>query len=64
SQGGRQVAWQGSADSLDLDFRDMIPSAGELVQEQAFRLPPGSSVIQYTVSPGARLTVTFRPAWR
>lgn len=64
SQGGRRVVWAGEADGLDLDFRDMMPSAGDLVRDQAFRLPPGSSIVQYTVSLGARLILTFRPAWR
>ena len=60
--GNQQVTWTGNAESLDIDFRDMQPSSGAIVMDNAFEIPPGDSALAVTCD-GA-LTVTVKPAWR
>lgn len=60
--GDQQVTWTGNAESLDIDFRDMQPSSGAIVMDNAFEIPPGDSALAVTCD-GA-LTVTVKPAWR
>lgn len=64
SSGESKVKWEGDADNLSIDFRDMIPSSGRITADQAFRIPPGSGEIRITSSPSATVTMTIRPAWR
>lgn len=59
-----EVRWEGDADGLDLDFRDMIPSSGTVVKDLAFPIRPGVSNVLVSVSSGARVSMTVRPAWR
>jgi hypothetical protein len=63
SLGSRTVKWSGNANVLDLDLRDMIPSAG-VASGQAFRIPPGASIIPVSLSGGGSLSMTVFPAWR
>jgi hypothetical protein len=63
SLGSRTVRWSGNANVLDLDLRDMIPSAG-VASGQAFRIPPGASIIPVSLSGGGSLSMTVSPAWR
>lgn len=60
--GERQVNWVGDADGLDIDFRDMQPSSGAIVLDNAFAIPPGRSALAVT-SDGS-VTVTVKSAWR
>lgn len=62
--GDGEVRWQGDADGLTLDFRDMIPSAGNVTKDLAFRIPPGASTVTAAVDAGATVSMTVRPAWR
>lgn len=64
SYAGRKVVWQGDTNRLSLPFADMTPSTGTIVQDDAFRLPPGTSTVQYAVNDGADVDLTIRPAWR
>lgn len=60
--GSQQVTWSGDAETLDIDFRDMQPSSGAIVMDNAFEIPPGDSAI--AVACDGLLTVTVKPAWR
>lgn len=60
--GSQGVTWNGSAESLDLDFADMQPSSGSIVLDNAFEIPPGRSAM--AVSCDGAVTVTVRSAWR
>lgn len=60
--GSQQVTWVGDAESLDIDFRDMQPSSGAIVMDNAFEIPPGDSALAVTCD--GTLTVTVKPAWR
>lgn len=60
--GDQQVNWTGSADELDIDFRDMQPSSGAIVLDNAFEIPPGRSAL--SVTSDGRVTVTVKSAWR
>ncbi|MDF7665736.1 hypothetical protein [Bifidobacterium sp. ESL0745] len=64
SLNGRSVRWSGDAWGLDLDFADMIPSAGTVGADDAFTVPPGLSTLQVAVTTGATVSVSFAPAWR
>ena len=59
---GRQVTWTGSANSLDLDFADMVPSAGTVSMDNAFAIDPGQQTV--TVSSNGLVTLYIRSAWR
>lgn len=61
---GHQVVWSGPADGMTLDFADMVPSAGIVTKDDAFRLPVGESTVRYSITAGATLHLTVRPAWR
>lgn len=58
----QQVNWVGSAETLDIDFRDMQPTSGSIVLDNAFPIPPGRSAL--AVTSDGEVTVTVRPAWR
>lgn len=60
--GDQQVTWRGNAETLDVDFRDMQPSSGAIVMDNAFEIPPGDSAIAVVCD--GDLTVTVKPAWR
>ena len=60
--GQQQVNWTGEAEELDIDFRDMQPSAGAVVLDNAFTIPPGRSAL--SVTSDGRVTVTVKSAWR
>lgn len=59
--GIRTVKWSGNSTGLDLDFSDMLPSAG-IATGQAFKIPPGRSTIN--VSSDGTVSMTVIPAWR
>lgn len=59
---GHRVAWTGDAKPLSLDFRDMLPSQGTVSYDDAFRVPPGRSLIR--VDADATVTISIRQAWR
>lgn len=59
---GRQVTWTGSANSLDLDFADMVPSTGTVSMDNAFTIEPGKQTV--TVSSNGLVTLYIRSAWR
>lgn len=61
--GGQQVAWNGTASPLKLDFRDMLPSQGTVMIDDAFLIPPGESKINVSYA-GSGLRMLVRPAWR
>lgn len=61
--GDRAVNWSGSADELDIDFRDMLPSSGTVTVDNAFEVPPGQSVLAFSCD-GSAATVTLKSAWR
>lgn len=64
SHGGHTIAWRGSATGLDIDFRDLQPSSGVIVQADPFKIKPGTSQIQVTVTEGCTVSVYVKPAWR
>ncbi len=59
-----EVRWQGDADGLELDFRDMLPSAGTVTYDLAFPIRPGSYGVAVSADAGANVSMTLRPAWR
>ncbi|BFK41584.1 hypothetical protein I070019H7_18840 [Bifidobacterium longum] len=61
---GHRVQWQGDAQNLALDFRDMIPSAGIVTYDDAFQIPPGGAVVSAVVVGGGAASMIVRPAWR
>lgn len=60
---GQQVVWHGSASPLRLDFADMMPSQGVVTVDDAFRIPPGPSMVNVSYS-GSAPRMLVRPAWR
>lgn len=62
SLGGQMVKWSGLAAELDIDFRDMIPSSGTIMVDNAFEIPPGVHVVAVTCD--GDVSVSVRPAWR
>lgn len=63
--GGHAVQWSGTADSFDLDFADMVPSAGAIGVDDAFQLPPGLSSIGVETTPkDIPVRAILRPAFR
>ena len=61
--GDQGITWNGSAETLDLDFADMQPSSGAIVLDNAFEIPPGQSNIAVS-SDGLHVAVTVKSAWR
>lgn len=61
--GDQGITWNGSAETLDLDFADMQPSSGAIVLDNAFEIPPGQSNIAVSCD-GTATTVTVKSAWR
>jgi len=59
-----EVRWQGDADGLELDFRDMLPSTGTVTYDLAFPIRPGSYGVAVSADAGANVSMTLRPAWR
>jgi hypothetical protein len=64
SLGSQSVCWSGDSRGLDLDFTDMIPSAGTVGADDAFTIPPGRSVLAVQTTEGAAVSVSLAPAWR
>lgn len=62
--GDGEVRWQGDADGLALDFRDMIPDSGTVTVDRPFAIPPGESTVTVAVDSGASVSMTVKPAWR
>ena len=64
TMGDGEVRWEGDAEDLELDFRDMIPSSGTVTKDLAFRIPPGTSTVTVRADAGSTVSMTVRPAWR
>lgn len=62
THGGRTVSWTGNVASFDLDFADMVPSAGTVSIDNAFEIEPGEQSV--TVSSNGLVTLYIRSAWR
>jgi hypothetical protein len=58
------VSWEGTRGTLDLDFRDMIPSRGTVLSDDAFALPPGTSLISIRTNQEATVNLLLQPAWK
>lgn len=64
---GHEVSWtgDGSTRSVSLDFADMIPSVGTVGTDDAFRIPPGTSVVTVKTTPETAVaSMVVRDAWR
>lgn len=64
---GHEVSWtgDGAARSVELDFTDMVPSAGTVGTDDAFRIPPGRSVVTVKTTPETAVaSMVVRDAWR
>ena len=64
SYAGHRVQWQGDAQNLALDFRDMIPSAGIVTYDDAFQIPSGGATVSAVAVGGGAVSMIVRPAWR
>ena len=60
--GDQGITWNGSAETLDLDFADMQPSSGSIVLDNAFEIPPGRCAL--AVASDGDVTITVKSAWR
>ncbi|NMN02739.1 hypothetical protein [Bifidobacterium panos] len=64
---GHEVSWTGNggARSVSLDFAVMVPSAGTVGTDDAFRIPPGRSVVTVETTPETAVaSMVVRDAWR
>jgi hypothetical protein len=65
--GGHEVSWtgDGKAQSVSLDFADMIPTVGTVGIDDAFRIPTGASSVTVKTTPATAVTsMIVRDAWR
>lgn len=60
--GDQAITWNGSAETLDLDFADMQPSNGAIVLDNAFEIPSGR--VALAVACDGEVTITVKSAWR
>lgn len=60
--GDQAITWNGSAETLDLDFADMQPSSGAIVLDNAFEIPSGR--VALAVACDGDVTITVKSAWR
>ena len=60
--GDQAITWNGSAETLDLDFADMQPSSGAIVLDNAFEIPSGR--VALAVACDGEVTITVKSAWR
>lgn len=63
SYSGHLVTWEGTG-PLSLDLRDLEPSSGAVIEDDAFAIEPGAFVVSCSVEGASSGTMTVRPAWR
>lgn len=61
---GHRTEWQGDADGLTLDMRDMIPSAGGITVDDPMPLRPGRTDVTVQADNGTAVALHMRPAWK
>lgn len=63
---GHEIAWQGdgSMTGVDLDFAELDPGTGVVMQDSAIPVPHGSTLLYVTATRGTSVSVECCPAWR
>ncbi len=62
---GHRFSWSGNTNNLSLDAFDASANTGEVVDDDAFEIPPGEHDIYISATPAdAKVFVLLAPAWR